>query len=106
MLHRFFFAAVTAIALAVPAQSLFAQREPVEIQPPTKYDFTKLKREKLGRGVIAVRMNSDEVFVTFFKRPILSLLLWKKYFFSVFRTFYEMLKLWLFSMQILWERIQ
>ena len=29
-----------------------------------KYDFSKLKMEKLGRGVIAVRRNKDEVFVT------------------------------------------
>ncbi len=64
MLHRFLFAAAAAFVLAVPAQSLFAQREPQVIEPPTKYDFTKLKREKLGRGVIAVRMNADEVFVT------------------------------------------
>ncbi|MBS1369022.1 MAG: rhamnogalacturonan lyase [Lentisphaeria bacterium] len=30
----------------------------------TNYDFSKLKREKLGRGVIAVRRNAEEVFVT------------------------------------------
>ena len=29
-----------------------------------KYDFSKLKMEKLGRGLIAVRRNKDEVFVT------------------------------------------
>ena len=63
MMNRFLFAAVIA-ALAFPAQSLFAQREPEPIDPPTKYDFSKLKMEKLGRGVIAVRQNADEVFVT------------------------------------------
>ncbi|MBR3689149.1 MAG: hypothetical protein IKL85_08780, partial [Lentisphaeria bacterium] len=50
--------------MTFPAQSLFAQREPDPINPPTKYDFSKLKMEKLGRGVIAVRQNADEVFVT------------------------------------------
>ncbi len=30
----------------------------------TNYNFAKLKREKLGRGVIAVRRNAEEVFVT------------------------------------------
>ncbi len=34
------------------------------IKPPTNYDYFKLQREKLGRGVIAVRSNADEVFVT------------------------------------------
>ena len=63
MLNRFLFAAVIA-ALAFPSQNLFAQREPEPIDPPTKYDFSKLKMEKLGRGVIAVRQNADEVFVT------------------------------------------
>ena len=29
-----------------------------------KYDLSKLKTEKLGRGVIAVRRNKDEVFVS------------------------------------------
>ena len=64
MLNRFLFAAVAAAALSFPAQSLFAQREPEPIDPPTKYDFAKLKMEKLGRGVIAIRQNADEVFVT------------------------------------------
>ena len=67
MTKRFLFAAgLAAAALVVlPAQSLYAQRQPPkEIVPPTKYDFTKLKREKLGRGVIAIRQNADEVFVT------------------------------------------
>lgn len=35
-----------------------------EITPPTKYDFAKLQSEKIGRGVIAVRQNPSEVFVT------------------------------------------
>ena len=66
MMKRFLFAAgLAAAALAVPAQSLFAQRQPpTEIAPPTKYDFTKLKMEKLGRGVIAVRQDAETVFVT------------------------------------------
>ena len=66
MMKRFLFAAgLAAAALAIPAQQLFAQRQPpTEIAPPTKYDFTKLKMEKLGRGVIAVRQSADEVFVT------------------------------------------
>ena len=67
MMKQFLFAAgIAAAAFAVmPSQDLFAQRQPpTEITPPTKYDFTKLKREKLGRGVIAVRQNADEVFVT------------------------------------------
>ena len=63
MLNRFLFAAVAA-SLMFPAQGLFAQRDPEPINPPTKYDFSKLKMEKLGRGVIAVRENADEVFVT------------------------------------------
>ena len=29
-----------------------------------KYDLSKLRMEKLGRGVIAVRRNKDEVFVS------------------------------------------
>ena len=29
-----------------------------------KYDFSKLRTEKLGRGLIAIRRNKDEVFVT------------------------------------------
>jgi len=41
------------------------RRDPVVIPPSQgKYDFSKLKMEKLGRGVIAVRQNADEVFVT------------------------------------------
>ena len=51
-------------ALASSLLPLHAQRAPEEIRPPTKYDFSKLKMEKLGRGVIAVRQNADEVFVT------------------------------------------
>ena len=67
MMKRFLFAAgLAAAAMAVlPSQSLFAQRQqPTEIAPPTKYDFTKLKREKLGRGVIAIRQDAENVFVT------------------------------------------
>ncbi len=32
--------------------------------PAPAYDLAKMQREKLGRGVIAVRQNADEVFVT------------------------------------------
>ena len=67
MTKRSFFAAGLAAAacVLVPVQILYAQRQPpTEIVPPTKYDFGKLKREKLGRGVIAVRQSPDEVFVT------------------------------------------
>ena len=62
MLNRFLFAAAAAVAF--PLIPLQAQREPTLIDPPTRYDFSKLKMEKLGRGVIAVRQNADEVFVT------------------------------------------
>ena len=62
MLNRFLFA--VAAAAAFPLLPLHAQRIPEEIKPPTQYDFSKLKMEKLGRGVIAVRQNADEVFVT------------------------------------------
>ena len=66
MMKRFLFAAgLAAAALAMPSQQLFAQRQPpTEVAPPTKYDFTKLKMEKLGRGVIAIRQDADCVFVT------------------------------------------
>ncbi|MBR6240785.1 MAG: hypothetical protein IKQ82_04940, partial [Lentisphaeria bacterium] len=41
------------------------RREPLAIPASQgKYDFSKLKMEKLGRGVIAIRQNADEVFVT------------------------------------------
>jgi len=66
MMKRFLFAAgLAAAALTMPSQQLFAQRQPpTEITPPTKYDFSKLKMEKLGRGVIAVRQDAETVFVT------------------------------------------
>ena len=53
-----------AAALAFSMFPLHAQRVPEEIRPPTGYDFSKLKMEKLGRGVIAIRQNAEEVFVT------------------------------------------
>ncbi|MCQ2264951.1 MAG: rhamnogalacturonan lyase [Bacteroidales bacterium] len=31
---------------------------------PTSYDYSKLEMEKLGRGVIAIRQNTEEVFVS------------------------------------------
>ncbi|MBO7089735.1 MAG: hypothetical protein J6W70_07505, partial [Lentisphaeria bacterium] len=41
------------------------RREPLAIPASQgKYDFSKLKMEKLGRGVIAIRQDADEVFVT------------------------------------------
>ena len=56
---------LAAACVLFPAPSLFAQRQPPqEITPPTRYDFSKIKREKLGRGVIAIRQSPDEVFVT------------------------------------------
>ena len=56
---------LAAACVLFPAQYLFAQRQPPqEITPPTRYDFSKLKKEKLGRGVIAIRQSPDEVFVT------------------------------------------
>ena len=65
MLKRTFYAAAAAVsALAFLACPLHAQREPTPVNPPTGYDFSKLRMEKLGRGVIAVRQSPDEVFVT------------------------------------------
>ncbi|MBR4254055.1 MAG: rhamnogalacturonan lyase [Lentisphaeria bacterium] len=65
MLKRSFYAAAATVsALAFLACPLHAQREPTPINPPTGYDFSKLKMERLGRGAIAVRQSPDEVFVT------------------------------------------
>ena len=36
----------------------------VPMKAQTKYDFSKLKTENLGRGVVAVRQSQKEVFVT------------------------------------------
>ncbi len=54
---------LTGIFLAGCHQAVEEAKYPV-IQPPTGYDYSKLQREKLGRGVIAVRRNAEEVFVT------------------------------------------
>lgn len=44
--------------------ALYAADAVKEIKPPTGYDYSKLKLEQIGRGVIAVRQSADEVFVS------------------------------------------
>ncbi len=48
--------------LSLLSLTLYSAEIP-QINPPTKYDFQKLKMEKLGRGVIAIRQNKEDVFV-------------------------------------------
>ena len=47
-----------------PADSAIPENAVILPASQGQYDFSKLKMEKLGRGLIAVRRNKDEVFVT------------------------------------------
>ena len=55
-------AAITVISIGVSG-ALTAPRYKIAANAPA-YDYSKLQREKLGRGVVAIRENQSEVAVS------------------------------------------